>query len=64
MLSSNFMIRWYLDDIQIFIINFEYFDDVLNKILILWFWVDVTTKALLKKIYVGLLPRGNYMVNG
>ena len=32
---------------NIYIYLFEYFDDVklLNKILIHWYWVDVTTKA-------------------
>ena len=37
-------IQWYLDDIQIFIIYLN-ISMVLNKILIRWFWVDVTTKA-------------------
>ena len=49
MLLSNFAIRWYLDDIQIFIIYLN-ISMMLNKILIQWFWVDVTTKALLLNI--------------
>ena len=51
MLLSNFAIQWYLN----FYYLFGCFDVLMmiKKISIQWFWVDVTTKALLFGDFLG-----------